>query len=184
MTDMSFRDLLDALEDAGLWSAMPETEKRALIQTLEAGEEATWTVGGAWRADGEDLADGEVEAWLSRMAGVLAECAVELQVATVSGPFEPGSTGYTVSVNGTTIALYSFVPNEPGLPASEDPWMDCTVEPVAEVNHLLAEAGSSHRVAVFWPGGNDGFSVLGERAALQRACEQGLAAGSWGGVIP
>lgn len=179
-----FEVLLYALEGAGLWSGTSEDQKRALIRALDSGEDVTWTAGGAWRADGEDLADGNVEAWLGNMAGPLNDCGVELRVATVSGPFEEGSAGYSVRVNGTTLHLYAFAEDEPGVPATEDPWMDCSVEPAAEVNRLLEAAGSSRRVALFWPGGNDGFSVLGEESVLRRTCAGAAASGSWDCVIP
>jgi hypothetical protein len=178
-----FQDLLRALDDAGLWSDVGERQKHMLIQALEAGEDVTWTAGGAWRADGEDLADGDVEAWLGSMAPALADCGVDLGVATLAGPHDAGSAGYSVSVNETVLGLYSFADDEPGLPATEDPWMDCTVRPAAEVNRLLAVAGSKRRVAVFWPGGNDGFSVLGDEGVLRLTSERGS---SWAGqcVIP
>ena len=181
ITDMTFHELLSALGDAGLWSDIAADHQRALIRTLESGEDVTWIAGGAWRVDGEDLADGEVETWLSNMAGPLQDCGVELRVATAVGPFDEGSAGYAVTVNGRTLDLYRFTEDEPGVPATEDPWMDCTVEPAAEVNRLLTAAVSSRRVAVFWPGGNDGFSVLGEESVFRRTRER--AAGSWDCVI-
>ena len=49
---------------------------------------------------------------------------------------------------------------------------------------LTAVAGSARRVALFWPGGNDGFSVLGEESVLRRVCEHGRSSGSWDCVIP
>jgi hypothetical protein len=53
-----FEELISALEDAGLWLDIAEDHKRALMQALFSGEDVTWTAGGAWRADGEDLAGG------------------------------------------------------------------------------------------------------------------------------
>ena len=179
-----FEELLYALEDAGLWSDTSDDQKRTLIKILSSCEDVTWTAGGAWRADGEDLADGEVEAWLGKMARPLHDCGVELRVATVSGPFDEGSAGYSVTVNEATLNLYSFAEGEPGVPATEDPWMDCSVEPAAEVNRLLEAAGSSRRLALFWPGGNDGFSVLGEESVLRRTCTGAETSDSWDCVIP
>lgn len=179
-----FEELLYTLEGAGLWSDVSEDQRRALTQALNSGEDVTWTAGGAWRADGEDLADGEVEAWLGSMAGSLNDCGVELRVDTASDPFEEGSVGYSVTVNGTTLSLYTFADDEPGVPATEDPWMDCSVEPAAQVNRLLEAAGSSRRVALFWPGGNDGFSVLGEESVLRRTVGGAVASGPRDWVIP
>jgi hypothetical protein len=180
----AFDRLIAALEGAGLWWDIAEDQKRASIQVLGSGEDVTWAAGGAWRADGEDLADGEVEAWLRRMAVPLNDCGLEFRVATVSSPFDQGSAGYSVSVNGTVLNLYTFSRDEPGVPATNDPCMDCSIEPAAEVNRLLEAAGSARRVALFWPGGNDGFSVLGEESVLRRVCEHGRSSGSWECVIP
>jgi hypothetical protein len=99
-------------------------------------------------------------------------------------PHDEGSTGYSVAVNGRTLHLYTFATDEPGLPATEDPWMDCSIEPAAEVNRLLAMVASSRRLALFWPGSNDGLSVLGEEGVLRRVGERGLTSGSWDCVIP
>jgi hypothetical protein len=179
-----FEELISALEAAGLWWDIAEDHKRGLMQALFSGADVTWTAGGAWRADGEDLADGQVEAWLGGMAAALNDCGVELHLATVIGPFDEGSAGYAVAVNGTPLYLYMYAADEPEVPATDDPWMDCSADPAAEVNRLLEVAGSSRRLALFWPGGNDGFSVLGEESVLRRAGERGLTSGSWDCVIP
>jgi hypothetical protein len=89
-----------------------------------------------------------------------------------------------VAVNGTLLHLYMHAADEPKIPATQDPWMDCSIDPAAEVNRLLEVAGSSRRLALFWPGGNDGFSVLGEESVLRRAGQRGLTSGSWDYVIP
>lgn len=104
-----FEELICALEDAGLWSDIAEERKRAVMRALLSGEDVRWTAGGAWRADGEDLAEGEVEAWLGGMVAALNDCGVELRLATVTGPFDEGSTGYAVAVNGTPLYLYRYV---------------------------------------------------------------------------
>lgn len=169
MTAMDrFEELLVALDGAGLWCDVAEAEKRSLIAALVAGDDVTWRAGAAGRADGEDLADGEVEIWLGKLADPLSDCGVDLRVETVVGPFDPASTGYSVRVNGTTIRLYTFAEGEPGVPATADPWMDCTIQPAAEVNRLLETSGSARRMAIFWPGGNEGFSVLGDQGVLRR----------------
>jgi len=179
-----FEDLLQALADAGLWEHVSADTQGVLIDTLRSGEDAAWVSGGAWRADGEDLADGGVETWLGKMAAPLLDCNVELRVASIVGPFDEGSTGYSLAVNDELLRLYEFAKGEPGVPAIPDPWMDCTLAPAGCVNRLLAAAGSNRRVAVFWPGGNDGVSVLGEERVLRRALASGSASGSWDGLIP
>ncbi|MFG2059601.1 hypothetical protein ACGFI9_36870 [Micromonospora sp. NPDC048930] len=124
------------------------------------------------------------EAWLVGMAAALDDCGVELHLATVTGPFDEGSAGHSVAVNRAVLCLYRFAADEPKVPATEDSWMDCSIYPAAEVNRLLEVAGSSRRLALFWPGGNDGLSLLGEESVLRRAGEQGLTSGSWDYVIP
>ncbi|NGO11460.1 hypothetical protein G5C60_28615 [Streptomyces sp. HC44] len=164
-----FERLLHALDGAGLWRDVSTDKTRALIRRLMSGQDAAWASGGAWRADGEDLADGDVEVWLRGMAAPLNDCGVDLTVATDSGPFDEGLARYTVTVNGTALNLYTVDPADPRVPLTDDPWMDCTVEPAAEVNRLLHAAGSDRRIALFWPGGNDGFSVLGPESVLHQA---------------
>jgi hypothetical protein len=161
----TFEELLRGLDAAGLWRGNPHAYQ-IVSSTLTAEDKVAWFGGGLWRADGEDLAEGDVEVWLTEMIGALAECGVRLDVATIRGPLDEQSTGYTVRINGQDIALYDHDPNEPNLPATEDPWMDCTVMPAAAVNRLLEAAGSDCRLALFWPGGNDGISVLAPRAVL------------------
>jgi hypothetical protein len=179
-----FEELLGSLDAAGLWANVPGHAKGALVSKLSAAEDATWAAGGAWRADGEDLAEGDVEAWLGRMANALHDCGVEIRADTVSGPYDESSIGYTVAVNGTTLSLYRFDEEDPRTPTTVDPWMDCTVLPAAEVNRLLEVAGSACRLAIFWPGGNDGFAVLGEESVLRRAGRGGGATAGWDCIIP
>ena len=52
--------------------------------------------------------------------------------------------------------------------------MDCTVKPLGLANRLLNEAGSSDRVALFCPGGNDGLAVLLLLVAIQVLAESEL----------
>lgn len=161
----TFERLLRELDSAGLWRATPGMYQ-IVASTRTTEDNAIWFGGGAWRADGEDLAEGDVEMWLSDMTRSLAECGVQLAVATVRRPLDEQSTGYTVRINGRDLVLYDFDPEEKDLPATEDPWMDCTVLPAAAINQLLRLAGSDCRVALFWPGGNDGISVVAPAAVL------------------
>jgi hypothetical protein len=61
--------------------------------------------------------------------------------------------------------------------------MDCTIQPVAEVNRLLDGAGSPCRIAIFWPGGNDGLAVLGDPSALHQGGPS-TPSRSWTYLIP
>jgi hypothetical protein len=92
-----FERLLHALDGAGLWREISPDVTRALIRRLMSGQDAAWAFGGAWRADGEDLADGDVEVWLRGMAEPLNDCGVDLAVVTDSGPFDDGVARYTVT---------------------------------------------------------------------------------------
>lgn len=165
----SFERLLHALEKAGLWRDVSHNQASAHLARLRSGQGATWPSGGAWGADGEDLADGDVEDWLRGMTAPLSDCGVQLAVTTCSSPHDDRLDSYTVKVNGETLHLYSVDPADPALPLTYDPWLDCTIKPAAEVNRLLLAAGSDCRIAVFWPGGNDGFSVLGPESVLRAA---------------
>ncbi|WP_153455635.1 hypothetical protein [Streptomyces smaragdinus] len=164
-----FERLIGALEEAGLWRGLSSDRASEIVRGLVSGLDMTWPSGGAWRADGEDLAEGEVEEWLAGMVGSLGDCGVSLVVETRSGPYDERLDSYRVAVNGKGLDLYFVDPAERSLPLALDPWMDCTVVPAAEVNRLLGEVGSERRVGVFWPGGNDGFSVLGPEGVLREA---------------
>lgn len=180
-----FERLLHDLEEAGLWRHVSPERTSLLLRRLMSGQDVTWSSGGAWRADGEDLAGGDVEHWLRGMVEPLGECGVPLAVETCSRPDGFRLDGYAVAVNGRTLHLYSVDPADPSLPLTDDPWLDCTTEPAAEVNRLLREAGSDRRIALFWPGGNDGFSVLGPESVLREAAAAtGEAEGASAFVIP
>jgi len=146
---------IQVLDAAGVWDGVPVAEKNAIIAILTSSEstyeewQQRWAAGGIWHADGEDLGKGDVEEWLGGLAPALAECGVDLHVTTVD-PCEWGSPGYAVAVNGKTLELYRFDPGDPRLPATEDPWMDCSIVPAAEVNRLLEETGSDRRLALIW----------------------------------
>ncbi|NUR01016.1 MAG: hypothetical protein HOY79_32145 [Streptomyces sp.] len=180
-----FERLLHDLEEAGLWRDVPPDRTSLLLRRLRSGHDATWSSGGAWRADGEDLAEGDVEVWLRGMAEPLGDCGVRLVVGTCSRPDGDRLDSYTVTVNGRTLDLYCVDPADPNLPLTDDPWLDCTAEPAAEVNRLLHDAGSDRRIALFWPGGNDGFSVLGPESVLREAAAATVEAdGASAFVIP
>lgn len=136
----SFERLLQDLERAGLWRGVSHAQALALRTRLQSGQDATWSFGGAWRADGEDLAEGDVEEWLRGMAEPLNGCGVQLVVATCSSPHDRLGS-YAVKVNGETLGLYSVDPSDLRQPLAFDPWLDCTIRPAAEVNRLLSVLG-------------------------------------------
>ena len=157
----------ESLRRAGLWRALPDVAQTDCVTRVSRGEHLVRTLENlGWAVDGEDLAEGEVESLLTSMTPALAERGVRLDVTTSGSPHKPGSAGYAVVINGKVIDLYRLDPAQPSTPQSDDPWLDCTILPLRRVNELLAEAGSSDRVAVFEPGGNDGFAILASRALL------------------
>jgi hypothetical protein len=105
----TFERLFRELDSAGLWRGTP-IRYQIVASTRATEDNAIWFGGGVWRADGEDLADGDVEMWLSEMTRSLAECGVQLEVATVRRPLDEQSTGYTVRINGRDVVLYDFDP--------------------------------------------------------------------------
>jgi hypothetical protein len=160
--------LLDALDAAGLWTGLSAEQRDAAIDGSKASSDASWSRGGLWTTDGEDLADGSIEEWIQSMAPALSDVGLDVEVNALMSPFDPDSTGYAVTINGETLRLYDFDPDEPNLPSSDDPWLDCTVMPTGLLNRLLSAAGTDRRLALFWPGGNDGCAVLGPASVFER----------------
>jgi hypothetical protein len=150
-----------SLEEAGFWSQLPAAQQKSRQQEFVDGTPPDLTVEElGWWADGENLAEGDVETLLSQMSEAISARGVTLEVETTEGPHDLGSNGYSIRINGVDLDLYRYDPDSELLPLSEDPWTDCTVFPLARVNELLEGAGSSDRVVVFRPGGNDGFVLL------------------------
>ena len=157
----------ESLRRAGLWKALPDASQIDCVTRVSRGEHLVRTLeNSGWAVDGEDLAEGEVETLVTSMISALAERGVQLHITTKESPHEPGSAGYAVLINGKVMDLYRLDPNEPSTPLSDDPWLDCTIMPLRRINELLAEASSGDRVAVFEPGGNDGFAILASPAVL------------------
>ena len=178
-----FEQLLSALDQAGLWRHASADDATSARSELLERQAASWTGGGAWWVDGEDLAEGYVEQWLRAMAAPLRDCGVELQVATATSPHDEASTGYAIVINGTGLPLFLYDPAEPMTPTSDDPWTDCQVLPAARVNDLLQSAESQCRLVIFWPGGNDGFAVLGPESVLRQVMASGPAERPWDDAI-
>lgn len=129
--------------------SLPDMERARLRSewtelNLVCPEGINWPGGGVWIADSEDLSDNMVEHWLAAMAPSLAEQGVNLDVEVIHGGY--GAPSYELGINGEVLHLYDLDENH--VPSTENPWMDCTMEPTRAVNHLLAAAGSDHRVGV------------------------------------
>lgn len=144
---MSEADFARKLDAAGLWNHLAEHEREEARNAVATGGWPLETIGqDGWFADGEELAEGGVETFLLEPAPSLAAIGVELNVETISG--SEASTEYAVRINGRLVDLM----------ATDDPWTECTLKPLAVVNELLADAGRRERVAVLYPGGNEGIA--------------------------
>ena len=142
------------MEAAGLWSWLDPDVRAEIIRSARQGASPVMGLHAhGWRADGEDLAEGDVGELLGAVRPALLREGVDLAVETLTGPHDQNSPGYVVRVNGVDIELYRYDPSEPGVPATRDPWMDCTRLPLHRVNELLEASGSSRRMAVFSPAG-------------------------------
>ena len=169
------RELAAALAAAGFWADVPGRDAARQRAEVAAGTSPlTGLYDRGWMADGEDLAEGDVEELLLSMTDALRRCGVSLTVESVRKPGDDDGTGYTLRINGRLLDLIGFDPADPRMPLAADPWMDCTVKPLGRVNGLLEEAGSRHRVAVLNAGGNDGLAVLLPLAAIQLLTESEL----------
>ena len=166
--DTARRTWGEALHRQGLWNGLPQAGQTDRVARLSQGEQIAATLEEVgWPADGEDLAEGTVEDLLTSMKPILAKRGVRLRMKTIESPHRPNSPGYAIDINGKVVDLYLFGPDDPSVPLSEDPWLDCTMLPLRRINELLAEAGSHDRVVVFEPGGNDGFAILVSPALLE-----------------
>lgn len=121
-----------------------------------------------WRFDGEDLAEGNVESVLRGMGPSLARLGVDLSVETNVGPFDENSDGYDIVINGVQVEMYRSDPSDPRVPLSDDPWLDCSVKPLAALNRLLRDSDSIYRIGIAFPGGNDGLAILLPGDILER----------------
>ena len=167
--------LAAALEATGFWAGLPSRDGvRLRDEVAQGASPVTGLAERGWRADGEDLAEGDVEELLRSMIDALRHRGVSLTVESVRRPRDDRSTGYTLRINGELLDLFDYDPANRGMPLVADPWMDCTVKPLGLVNRLLDEAGSSDRVAVFCPGGNDGLAMLLPLEAIQVFAESKL----------
>lgn len=136
-----------------------------------------------WRFDGEDLAEGEVESVLREMGPSLAQLGVDLSVETIMDPYDDNSDGYDIVINDIPLEIYRSDPSNPRVPLSDDPWLDCSVRPVAVINRLLRNADSIYQLGILWPGGNDGLAILLPRDILEALGASGIL-GEGNFVIP
>jgi hypothetical protein len=90
---------------------------------------------------------------------------VELTVATAE-PLDDTDDSYTVSINGTPCLIAES--------RSDASSLDATVKPLAQLNTLLAGAGSPLRWHTLQAGGNDGWALLIEPSVADLMTRSGL----------
>ncbi len=127
--------LAAALEATGFWAGLPSRDGvRLRDEVAQGASPVTGLAGRGWRADGEDLAEGDVEELLRSMIDALRHRGVSLTVESVRRPRDDRSTGYTLRINGELLDLFDYDPANRGMPLVADPWMDCTVKPLVSRN--------------------------------------------------
>ena len=161
--------LAHQLAEAGFWFGLPPAQARAQQREVAAGgypfncavlDDVTFL------ADGEDLAEGDVEDVLREMAPALRRFGVELRVHTVS---DNNSGEYVVDINGRRCLVLDAGDWNGNLP-----WLLATVRPFAVVNDLLIEAGAPVRVHTLHTGGNEGMALLLDPAIVEVVRGSGL----------
>lgn len=162
--DSAARILAGKLREVGLWSEQPDAVREQNLQTVAAGGSPFGLPGCEefeFFADGEDLAEGDVEEFLETLRRPLLRYGVNLDVSTVDdGP------GYTVMINGRRCVV---------LDDADDPdWLGATVRPLSVVNALLDDVNATRRVYLLYAGGNDGLALLLPPAAVHAMIESGL----------
>jgi hypothetical protein len=115
-------------------------------------------------ADGEDLAEELVEAWLACMAPALEHYGLALTVETVDSSClserlaDEGD--YIVMINGVRCQIWAGTEWDYDAEPPWDPWLVATLRPLAVINTLLAACGSKVRAHTMNAGGNDAVVVL------------------------
>ncbi|MET7418734.1 hypothetical protein [Dactylosporangium sp. NPDC005555] len=166
--DRRWRELARTLADAGFWHDQPPAAAEAQWREVAAGGYPfTCAVldDVAFHADGEELAEGNVEDLLREMAPALRRFGVTLQVRTVSGSHDD----YVVDINGRRCVIL-----DAGDPHTDSPWFEATVRPLALVNELLVAAGTPVRVFTLYTGGNEGRALLLDPAVVDAVRHSGL----------
>jgi hypothetical protein len=168
--DRRWSELARTLADLGFWRDQPPAAAEAQQREVAAGwYPFTCAVldDVDFHADGEELAEGEVEGLLREMAPALRRFGVTLRVRTVSENND--DDGYVVEINGRRCLV---------LGADDwrcnSPWFEATVRPLAVVNDLLAAAGTPVRVFTLYTGGNEGRALLLDPAVVDAVRRSGL----------
>lgn len=164
-------ELAKVLGRLGMWDGLdPEAAAAQAAEVAAGGYPLTLPVfdGLSFDADGEDLAEGDVDVLLQEMAPALHRFGVDLQVRIVELP-GVDEDPFLVEINGRICAVW-----EPADWDSGRAWYVATVRPLAVVNELLAEAGARVRVHVLAPGENDGTAFLVDPRVVEAMRSSGL----------
>lgn len=128
-------------------------------------------------ADGEDLAEEFVEEWLACMAAALEHYGLTLTVETITSSriedrrFDQGD--YILMINGVRCQIWQRAEWDDDAEPYWNPWLATTLRPLAVINTLLADTGSTIRAHVMNAGGNDGVVILIDPAIVEAMRECG-----------
>ncbi|GIJ72191.1 hypothetical protein [Virgisporangium ochraceum] len=154
----------------GLWSGLPPAQARAQQRGVaDGGYPFTCAVldDMTFFADGEALAEGDVEDMLRGMAPALRRFGVDLRVQTVSDDDD----GYVVDISGRRCPVLDADDRH-----RRSAWLLATVRPLAVVDDLLVGAGAPVRVHTLHAGGNEGLALLLDPAVVEVVRASGLVA--------
>lgn len=174
---MDRREVATKLDELGLWRGLTDSESEANIAAVEDGVHP-WATTLAptvqFLVDGEELAEGGVEAFINSLHEPLLRLGVDARVATM---LAPASGEYVVEVDGEVLHLYDETSWNSEV-ESEQPWYASTIKPLATLNRSLSSAGAVVRFFVLYPGGNDSVVLLIDPRVVELLKENGLISGS------
>lgn len=160
-------ELAEGLVAAGLWDELAPEQRSVAVAAVRSGVYPfnAAEIPALYDADGEDLAEGEVEEFLATLAPAMQAAGVELTVSTAE-PLNDEDDSYTVMINGARCQIAES--------RSDVSWLDATVKPLAQLNVLLAGAGSPLRWHTLQAGGNDGWALLIQPSVAHLMTRSGL----------
>lgn len=161
--DQRRAQLARTLRELGFWRNFSEEDAAAGEQAVTQGAHplgglATFDEEPGHRffyVDGETMAEGGVDRVLAELAPALRRHGVDPHVELVTYPDSVESGDYVIRINGRTCVVWT-----PRDWVAGDPWAVATVQPLAVLNDLLAEAGAVPRLYTLQTGGNDGVTWL------------------------
>jgi len=154
-----------------MWRHLPDDEAAAAERMVAAGRLSVLDGDPGLRwffVDGEFMAEGGVEQVLRDMAPGIRTHGVELDIETVNSPIRVDDGDYVVAINGRRCLVW-----RPGDWVA-DPWKVSTVRPLAVVNDLLGEAGTTARLFTIGAGGNEAIAWLVDPRIVAAIADSGL----------